>query len=126
MSRKNVFKTAEEAVEYLFSEELESEMIVLLPEVDEFTDEEGFDDSETLDPSEQVITCQKENTGFILSNDIVCFLPRMFSVKPLLIRGKSYNTRPIAVLRDIRVAFPGDKTWLAAVKYLSINSLFTE
>ncbi|GFT26101.1 putative piggybac transposable element-derived [Nephila pilipes] len=26
-------------------------MIVLPPEVDEFTDEEGFDDSETLDPS---------------------------------------------------------------------------
>ncbi|GFS49368.1 hypothetical protein NPIL_411081 [Nephila pilipes] len=51
MSRKKVFKTAEEAVEYLFSEELESEMIVLPPEVNEFTDEEGFDDSETLDPS---------------------------------------------------------------------------
>ncbi|GFT56852.1 hypothetical protein NPIL_375241 [Nephila pilipes] len=51
MSRKKVFKTAEEAVKYLFSEELESEMIVLPPEVDEFTDEEGFDDSETLDPS---------------------------------------------------------------------------
>ncbi|GFT64149.1 hypothetical protein NPIL_452491 [Nephila pilipes] len=50
MSRKKVFKTAEEAVEYLFSEELESEMIVLPPEVNEFTDEEGFDDSETLDP----------------------------------------------------------------------------
>ncbi|GFS92618.1 piggyBac transposable element-derived protein 2 [Nephila pilipes] len=48
---KKVFKTAEEAVEYLFSEELESEMIVLSPEVDEFTDEECFDDSETLDPS---------------------------------------------------------------------------
>ncbi|GFT82165.1 hypothetical protein NPIL_125681 [Nephila pilipes] len=51
MSRKKVFKTAEEVVEYLFSEELESEMIVLPPEVDEFTDEEGFDNSETLDPS---------------------------------------------------------------------------
>ncbi|GFS82784.1 piggyBac transposable element-derived protein 3, partial [Nephila pilipes] len=50
MSRKKVFKTAEEAVEYLFSEELESEMIVLPPELDKFT-EEGFDDSETLDPS---------------------------------------------------------------------------
>ncbi|GFT86005.1 hypothetical protein NPIL_549741 [Nephila pilipes] len=48
MSRKKVFKTAEEAVEHLFSEELESEMIVLPPEVDEFTDEEGFDD---YDPS---------------------------------------------------------------------------
>ncbi|GFU34604.1 piggyBac transposable element-derived protein 3 [Nephila pilipes] len=51
MTRKKVFKTAEEAVEYLFLEELEFEMIVLPPEVDEFTIEEGFDDSETLDPS---------------------------------------------------------------------------
>ncbi|GFW66434.1 piggyBac transposable element-derived protein 2 [Trichonephila clavipes] len=51
MSRKFFFKTAEEAVEYLFSEELESEMIALPPEVDELTDEEGFDDTETLDPS---------------------------------------------------------------------------
>ncbi|GFU50504.1 hypothetical protein NPIL_121771 [Nephila pilipes] len=47
MSRKKVFKTAEEAVEYLFLEELESEMIVLPLEVDGF-----FDDSETLDPSQ--------------------------------------------------------------------------
>ncbi|GFU38784.1 hypothetical protein NPIL_338701, partial [Nephila pilipes] len=46
-----------ESVEYLFSEELESEMIVLPPEVDEFTDEEGFDDSETLDPSVRDIIC---------------------------------------------------------------------
>ncbi|GFY75586.1 uncharacterized protein TNIN_157531 [Trichonephila inaurata madagascariensis] len=51
MSWKKAFKTAEEAVEYLFWEELESEMIALPPEVDEFTDEEGFDDTETLDPS---------------------------------------------------------------------------
>ncbi|GFS41516.1 hypothetical protein NPIL_703451 [Nephila pilipes] len=57
MSRKKVFKTAEEAVEYLFSEELESEMIVLPPEVDEFTDEEGFDDSEILDPSVRDVMC---------------------------------------------------------------------
>ncbi|GFS73059.1 hypothetical protein NPIL_324591 [Nephila pilipes] len=57
MSRKKVFKTVEEAVEYLFSEELESEMIVLPPEVDEFTDEEGFDDSETLDPSIRDVIC---------------------------------------------------------------------
>ncbi|GFW27355.1 uncharacterized protein TNCV_2832551 [Trichonephila clavipes] len=48
---EKVFKTAEEAVEYIFSEELESEKIALLPEVDELTDEEGFDDTETLDPS---------------------------------------------------------------------------
>ncbi|GFW77416.1 hypothetical protein TNCV_2498091 [Trichonephila clavipes] len=46
MSQKKVFKTAEKAVEYLFSEELESEMIALPPKVDE-----GFDDSETLSPS---------------------------------------------------------------------------
>ncbi|GFW33192.1 piggyBac transposable element-derived protein 2 [Trichonephila clavipes] len=51
MSQKKVFKTAKEAVEYLFSEELEPEMIALPPEVDELTDEEGFDDTETLDPS---------------------------------------------------------------------------
>ncbi|GFT66046.1 hypothetical protein NPIL_639661 [Nephila pilipes] len=51
MSRNKVFKTAEEAVEYLFSEELETEMIVLPPEVDELTYEEGFDNTETLDPS---------------------------------------------------------------------------
>ncbi|GFS80563.1 hypothetical protein TNCV_3869961 [Trichonephila clavipes] len=44
---KKVFKTDEEAVEYLFSEELESKMIALPPEVDELTDEEGFDDTET-------------------------------------------------------------------------------
>ncbi|XP_071043394.1 piggyBac transposable element-derived protein 2-like [Parasteatoda tepidariorum] len=50
MSRKKVFKTAEEAVEYLFSEELESEMIALPPGVNELTDE-GLDDTETLDPS---------------------------------------------------------------------------
>ncbi|GFT49189.1 hypothetical protein NPIL_364571 [Nephila pilipes] len=57
MSRKKVFKTAEEVEEYLFSEELESEIIVLPPEVDEFTDEEGFDDSETLDPSVRDVIC---------------------------------------------------------------------
>ncbi|GFY78010.1 uncharacterized protein TNIN_282831 [Trichonephila inaurata madagascariensis] len=51
MSGEKVFKTAKEAVEYLFSEELESEMIALPPEIDELTDEEGFDDTETLDPS---------------------------------------------------------------------------
>ncbi|PRD26951.1 UNVERIFIED_CONTAM: hypothetical protein NCL1_36687 [Trichonephila clavipes] len=51
MSRKKLFKTDEEAVEYLFSEELESKMIALPPEVDELTDEEGFDDTEALDLS---------------------------------------------------------------------------
>ncbi|GFY61491.1 uncharacterized protein TNIN_304231 [Trichonephila inaurata madagascariensis] len=50
-SRGKVFKTAEESVEYLISEKLESEMFTLPPEVDELTDEEGFHDSETLDPS---------------------------------------------------------------------------
>ncbi|GFT43177.1 uncharacterized protein NPIL_87661 [Nephila pilipes] len=57
MSRKKVFKTSEEAVEYLFSEELESEIIVLPPEVDELTNEEGFDDTETLDPSVRDVIC---------------------------------------------------------------------
>ncbi|GFW29129.1 uncharacterized protein TNCV_2838691 [Trichonephila clavipes] len=51
MSLKKFFKTAEEAVEYLFSEELESVMIALRPEVNELTDEEGFDDTEALDSS---------------------------------------------------------------------------
>ncbi|GFW51169.1 uncharacterized protein TNCV_3594511 [Trichonephila clavipes] len=50
-AKKKVFKTAEEVVEYLFSEELEFKMIALPPEVNELTDEEGFDDNETLDPS---------------------------------------------------------------------------
>ncbi|GFX65764.1 hypothetical protein TNCV_2042981 [Trichonephila clavipes] len=50
MSWKKVFKTAEEAVEYQFSEELESEMIALPPKVHGLADE-GFDDTETLDPS---------------------------------------------------------------------------
>ena len=48
MSREKNLKTAEETVEYLFLEELESEMIALPPEVHELTDEEGFDDTETL------------------------------------------------------------------------------
>ncbi|GFW68643.1 uncharacterized protein TNCV_529971 [Trichonephila clavipes] len=51
MLQKKVFKTAEEAVEYLFLEELDPEMIALPPEVDELIDEEGFDDTEALDPS---------------------------------------------------------------------------
>ncbi|GFT27124.1 uncharacterized protein TNCV_4676371 [Trichonephila clavipes] len=51
MLRKKVFKTAKEAVEYIFLEELESEMTALPPEVDELTDEKDFDDTETLDPS---------------------------------------------------------------------------
>ncbi|GFU10956.1 hypothetical protein NPIL_664391, partial [Nephila pilipes] len=57
MSRKKDFKTSEEAVEYLILEELEFEMIVFPPEVDEFTDEEDFDDSETLDPSVRDVIC---------------------------------------------------------------------
>ncbi|GFT93666.1 hypothetical protein NPIL_47931 [Nephila pilipes] len=56
-SRKKAFKTAEEAVKYLFSEELESEMIALPPEEDELTDEEDFDDTETLDPSVRDVIC---------------------------------------------------------------------
>ncbi|GFU01139.1 hypothetical protein NPIL_669201, partial [Nephila pilipes] len=32
-------------------------MIVLPPEVDEFADEEAFDDSETLDPSVRDVIC---------------------------------------------------------------------
>ncbi|GFY58283.1 uncharacterized protein TNIN_444101 [Trichonephila inaurata madagascariensis] len=50
MSRKKVFKTAKETVEYLFSEEFESEMIALPPEVDELTDKKVLM-TQTLDPS---------------------------------------------------------------------------
>nr|GFT18541.1 hypothetical protein NPIL_348141 [Nephila pilipes]GFU12799.1 hypothetical protein NPIL_691441 [Nephila pilipes] len=70
MSRKKVFKTAEETVEYLFSEELESKMIVLPPEVDEFTDEEGFDDSETLDPSIRDTSRGSHDFYFDVKNEI--------------------------------------------------------
>ncbi|GFT88502.1 uncharacterized protein TNCV_262851 [Trichonephila clavipes] len=55
MSWKKVFNTVEETVEYLFLQELESGMISLPPEVDELTDEEGFDDTEIIDPSERDI-----------------------------------------------------------------------
>ncbi|GFT35154.1 hypothetical protein NPIL_328301 [Nephila pilipes] len=69
MSRKKVFKTAEEAEEYLFSEELESEIIVLPPEVDELTNEEGFDDTETLDPSPCLVNNYNKNMGGVDSHD---------------------------------------------------------
>ena len=38
------FETVEEAVEYLFSDEIEADMIALPPEVDELTDEENIED----------------------------------------------------------------------------------
>ncbi|GFS98763.1 hypothetical protein NPIL_254031 [Nephila pilipes] len=87
MSRKKVFKTVEEAVEYLFSEELESEMIVLPPEVDEFTDEEGFDDSETLDPSIRDIICPiilHENTKFSVLTVMYINVAQTFIIKDYL------------------------------------------
>ncbi|GFT18885.1 uncharacterized protein NPIL_471191 [Nephila pilipes] len=76
MSRKKVFKTAEEAVEYLFSEELESGMIVLPPEVDELTDEEGFDDTEALDPSHSL------KIQFVAYADFECLTKPNLSCEP--------------------------------------------
>lgn len=55
MSRHKTFKSAEEAVEYLFSEEIEADMVALPPDVDEITDEESFDDDETGCPVVQDI-----------------------------------------------------------------------
>ncbi|PRD28757.1 UNVERIFIED_CONTAM: hypothetical protein NCL1_31463 [Trichonephila clavipes] len=46
MSRRKVFHTSEEALEYMFSKEIESDIIALPPDVDELTDEEYFDDDE--------------------------------------------------------------------------------
>ncbi|GFX57594.1 pogo transposable element with KRAB [Trichonephila clavipes] len=45
MSRRKVFHS-EEALEYMFSKEIESDIIALPPDVDELTDEEYFDDDE--------------------------------------------------------------------------------
>ncbi|GFT94713.1 hypothetical protein NPIL_88251 [Nephila pilipes] len=95
MSRKKVFKTAEEAVEYLFSEELESEMIVLPPEVEEFTDEEGFDDSETLDPSIR---------DRISLNELLCFRRTQSEIA-----GKDYPP-PIQ-----------DRAWVVRVKTTQVE-----
>ncbi|GFT81711.1 piggyBac transposable element-derived protein 3 [Nephila pilipes] len=70
MSREKVFKTAEEAVEYLFPEELESERIVLPPEEDELIDEEGFDDTKTLEPSVRDISRGSHDFYFDVKNKI--------------------------------------------------------
>ncbi|PRD32403.1 UNVERIFIED_CONTAM: hypothetical protein NCL1_20558 [Trichonephila clavipes] len=51
MSRRKVFHTAEEVLEYMFSKEIESDIIALPPDVDELTDEEYFDDDEMTTPS---------------------------------------------------------------------------
>ncbi|GFY08915.1 uncharacterized protein TNCV_4661071 [Trichonephila clavipes] len=50
MSRRKVFHTAEEVLEYMFSKEIESDIIALPPDVDELTDEEYFDDDEMTTP----------------------------------------------------------------------------
>lgn len=47
MSKRSVFKTLEEAVEYLYSEEIEADILALPPDVDELTDEEVLDDEDT-------------------------------------------------------------------------------
>lgn len=45
------FKTLEEAVEYLYSEEIESDIYALPPDVDELTDEEDVDDNDLSVPT---------------------------------------------------------------------------
>ncbi|XP_044752231.1 piggyBac transposable element-derived protein 2-like [Coccinella septempunctata] len=44
MSRRNVFKNLDNAVEYLFSEQIEADLLALPPEVDELTDEEPLEE----------------------------------------------------------------------------------
>ncbi|GFV62868.1 uncharacterized protein TNCV_2789641 [Trichonephila clavipes] len=46
MSLYKVFHTAEEALEYMFSKEIESDIIALPHDVDELSDEMYFDDDE--------------------------------------------------------------------------------
>jgi hypothetical protein len=45
MSRQ-VFKTLEEAVDYLYSQDIEADILALPPEVDELTDEDDLDDDD--------------------------------------------------------------------------------
>jgi hypothetical protein len=40
---RQTFKTGDEAAEYLFSEEIEADMVPVPPEVDELTDEENIE-----------------------------------------------------------------------------------
>ncbi|GFS72730.1 hypothetical protein TNCV_1421161 [Trichonephila clavipes] len=68
---ENVFKTCEKAVEYLFLEELESEIIVFPPEVDELTDEEGFDDTETLSLSVRDVAGVELKLLFLMKTMII-------------------------------------------------------
>ncbi|GFW55491.1 uncharacterized protein TNCV_118751 [Trichonephila clavipes] len=51
MYRRKVFHTTEEKLEYMFSKEIESDIIALPPDVDELTDEEYFDDDKMTTPS---------------------------------------------------------------------------
>ncbi|GFU34977.1 uncharacterized protein TNCV_2992611 [Trichonephila clavipes] len=46
ISRRKVFHTAEEVLEYMFSKEIQSDINALPPDVDELTDEVYFDDDE--------------------------------------------------------------------------------
>jgi hypothetical protein len=41
---RQTFKTVDDAVEYLFSEETEADMVAVPPEVDKLTDEENIED----------------------------------------------------------------------------------
>ncbi|GFW14876.1 uncharacterized protein TNCV_1563382 [Trichonephila clavipes] len=51
MSWRKVFHTDEESLKYMFSKEIESDVITLPPDVDELTDEKYFDDDEMTIPS---------------------------------------------------------------------------
>ncbi|GFW42043.1 uncharacterized protein TNCV_1905011 [Trichonephila clavipes] len=51
MSQRKVFHTVEEALEYMFPKEIESDIIALPPDVDELTDKMYFGDDEMTTPS---------------------------------------------------------------------------
>ena len=50
MNRNKIFKSLEEATAYLFSEEIEADIISMPPDVDDLTDEEQFDDDNLSTP----------------------------------------------------------------------------
>ncbi|CAH0558851.1 unnamed protein product [Brassicogethes aeneus] len=67
MSRHHIFKTLDEAVDYLYSEEIEADIIALPPLVDDLTDEEKIDDNDLAEP---VVTDTVGETEIdILSDD---------------------------------------------------------
>ncbi|KAG5890354.1 hypothetical protein JTB14_032884, partial [Gonioctena quinquepunctata] len=51
MSRpRNALKTLEEAADYLYSKEIEADILALPPEEDDLTDEEVIDDEDLVVP----------------------------------------------------------------------------